>query len=88
MAKNNNLTDFLTGVADAIRAKKGISDTINPQDFEAEIEGISSGKPEQEKSATLTWNGSVEILPDEGYVLSKATANVQIPIYKGEVISG
>ena len=36
MAKNNNLTDFLTGVADAIRTKKGTSGLINPQDFESE----------------------------------------------------
>ena len=37
MAKNNNLTDFLTGVADAIRTKKGTSALIDPQDFESEI---------------------------------------------------
>ena len=43
MAKNNNLTDFLTGVADAIRTKKGTSGLINPQDFESEIASISSG---------------------------------------------
>lgn len=40
MAKNNNLTDFLTDVADAIRAKKGKTDHINPQDFSDEIASI------------------------------------------------
>lgn len=40
MAKNNNLTDFLTDVADAIRQKKGTSASINPQDFSKEIKGI------------------------------------------------
>lgn len=40
MAKNNNLTDFLTDVADTIRAKKGTSDLINPQDFSTEINGL------------------------------------------------
>lgn len=43
MAKNNNLKDFLTDVADAIREKKGISEAINPQDFSAEIASIESG---------------------------------------------
>ncbi|MBO7263176.1 MAG: BspA family leucine-rich repeat surface protein [Alistipes sp.] len=43
MAKNDNLTDFLVDVADAIREKKGISGEINPQDFSAEIASIESG---------------------------------------------
>lgn len=43
MAKNDNLTDFLTDVADAIREKKGISGSINPQDFASEIASIESG---------------------------------------------
>ena len=43
MAKNNNLTDFLKDVADAIRAKKGTSALINPKDFSAEIASIQSG---------------------------------------------
>lgn len=37
----NNLKDHLKEVADAIRAKKGTSNLINPQDFATEIEGIS-----------------------------------------------
>ena len=43
MAKNDNLTDFLTDVADAIRAKKGTTAKINPQDFSSEIASISTG---------------------------------------------
>lgn len=39
----NNLKDRLKEVADAIRAKKGTSELINPQDFATEIEGISGG---------------------------------------------
>ena len=43
MAKNDNLKDFLTDVADAIREKKGTTDAINPQDFSSEIASIQSG---------------------------------------------
>lgn len=43
MAKNNNLKDFVTGVADAIREKKGTTELINPQDFENEIRTIQTG---------------------------------------------
>ena len=44
MAKTDNLKDFLTDVADAIREKKGTTDLINPQDFSAEIASIQSGE--------------------------------------------
>lgn len=62
MAKNDNLTDFLTDVASAIRAKKGTTDKINPQDFSSEIESIEAGgagnpiiaKSEAEMTALLT----------------------------------
>ena len=43
MAKDNNLTDFLADVADAIREKKGTTELINPQDFASEIASIESG---------------------------------------------
>lgn len=43
MAKNNNLTDFLTDLADGIRAKKGTTGTINPQNFRSEIASIQTG---------------------------------------------
>ena len=43
MSKANNLTDFLTDVADAIRTKKGTSNLINPQDFSSEILSIPTG---------------------------------------------
>lgn len=43
MAKNDNLTDFLTDVANAIRTKKGTTALINPQDFSMEIASIQTG---------------------------------------------
>lgn len=35
--------------------------------------------PTQEKTVNITENGTVEVVPDNGYVLSKVTANVNIP---------
>ena len=43
MAKDNNLKDFLTDVADAIREKEGSTGLINPQDFSAKIRAIETG---------------------------------------------
>lgn len=43
MSKSNNLGDFLTGIADAIRAKNGSSALIDPQDFDTEIANLPSG---------------------------------------------
>ena len=43
MSKQNNLTDFLTDVANAIRSKKGTTDLINPQNFSTEIASLSGG---------------------------------------------
>lgn len=43
MAKSNNLKDFLTDVADAIRSKTGEAGLINPQDFSARIASIQTG---------------------------------------------
>lgn len=43
MAKDNNLTDFLTDVADAIREKEESSALINPQEFAAKIRALQTG---------------------------------------------
>ena len=43
MAKSDNLDDFLTDIADAIRNKKGTTNPINAQDFSSEIESIKGG---------------------------------------------
>ena len=52
MAKNNNLTDFLTDVANAIRTKKGMTGTIDPQNFNREIASISTGVDTSDATAT------------------------------------
>ena len=44
MAKNNNLQDFLTDVANSIRTKTGTTELINAQDFSDNILSISGGE--------------------------------------------
>jgi hypothetical protein len=41
---------------------------------------ISEPTPTQEKTVTIDANKTVEVLPDDGYALSKVTANVSVPI--------
>lgn len=43
MARTNNLSNFLTDVANAIREKKGTEGTILASDFDTEIESLPSG---------------------------------------------
>lgn len=43
MAKENNLSDFLSDIASAIREKKGTDEPINAQDFASEIASIETG---------------------------------------------
>lgn len=54
MAKNNNLRDFLTGVANAIRTRKGVAYDIGAQDFEAEILSIPGGSSPEYGADVLT----------------------------------
>lgn len=41
-------------------------------------------REEQEKTVDITENGTTEVLPDEGKVLSKVTVNVDVPASGGE----
>lgn len=42
MSKANNLTEFLTDIANTIRTKKGTTSTINPQDFSSQINTLTN----------------------------------------------
>ena len=68
MAKTDNLTDFLTGVADAIRTKKGTTALINPQDFESEIASITTG-------IDTSGNYTVKVIDYDGTVLMEKKGN-------------
>lgn len=58
MAKNDNLTDFLTDIADAIRAKKGTLGKINPQNFASEIASLGG---EQTAVNAYGWTGHADV---------------------------
>lgn len=52
-----------------------------------EVVDFIKSKTEQEKTVEITENGTVEILPDEGYMLSKVTANVNVSASGGNKLN-
>ena len=80
MAKTDNLTDFLTDIADGIRKKKGTTAKIPAQNFRTEIESISGGSTPT-GSITITSNGTYD-------VTTKATAVVNVPAPTPTVYGG
>jgi len=57
MAKNNNLGDLLTAIANAIRTKKGTAAQINAQDFDTEILALPTGGGDLLDISPITENG-------------------------------
>ena len=73
----NNLKDHLKEVADAIRAKKGTTDLINPQDFTTEIEGISGGGS-GESASTIEYLDITNVSDEQRTILSNYAQAVKI----------
>lgn len=82
MAISDRLNSIKTHVGNAyagVYNRGGIIPTKkNIENLKAAIESIAVQKPEQEKTVNVTENGSVIILPDDGKVLTKATAVVDV----------
>lgn len=70
MSKLNNLSDYLTDLANTIRTKKGKTGTINAQDFASEIASIVTSLPGQTKNVTPSFTQQT-ITPDTGYSLEQ-----------------
>ena len=70
-----DLNDVLTEQENLITTLKRVITSI-------EIGGEPT--PTQEKTIDITENGTVEVTPDDGYALSKVTANINVPTGGGE----
>ena len=96
MAKTDNLTDFLTDIADAIREKKGTTGAINPQDFSSEIASIESGGGSGGGSITPASVSDVNFYDYDGTILYSYTkeqflalsAMPELPTREGLICQG
>ena len=80
MARTNNLTNFLTDVADAIKTKKGSQVTIPAANFDTEIANLPSQGAYQQKSVTISSNTVTTVAPDTGYdAIDELTITTNIP---------
>lgn len=81
MARTNNLTNFLTDVAAAIKAKLGDQTDIPANQFDTKIGQIETVGTYQAKSVNITTNGSQTVVADQGYdALSSVTITVAVPV--------
>lgn len=89
MSVQTEIDRIITAVGaayDAVEAKGGTAPAARTiEGIAATISGIPSGsaKEEQEKSISITANGTYTIKPDAGKTLSKATAIVNVPTSGG-----
>ena len=73
-----NMTDEVASGNEAISDQTALISQIRTA-LQGKAAGGGTGKPEQEKTVEITQNGEHTITPDEGYTLSKVTANVNVP---------
>lgn len=66
MSKSNNLTDFLTNTADAIRYVKGSTALINPQNFENEIKSMLYLPAKGTALNSFPWK-TIKYISDNGF---------------------
>ena len=82
MSKDNNLHDFLTDIADAVREKKGTTEPINAQNLSEEIRSIQSGeKPSVEEKDVNFYDYDGTLL--FSYTIPEAQALTELPTPKG-----
>ena len=82
MARTDNLTNFLTDIATAIKTKKGTSAAIPASNFDTEIASIETAKPIklEDKQVSITMNETRRIVANSLYDgLSSVTVEVLVP---------
>lgn len=81
MARTNNLTNFLTDVAAAIKEKKGDNTNIQASSFDTEILSLPSQGTYEERTVNVTENGTQVITPSQDYdAMDQVTINTAIPL--------
>lgn len=83
MAKNNNLTDFLIDIADALRTNDGTTAKINPQNFRTKIANTVGVNIPKRSSTDLVVAGST-IKASAGYYAGEASKSIP----NGAITSG
>ena len=80
MARTNNLTNFLTDVADAIKTKKGVVENIPAANFDTEILNLPSQGNYEEKVINISQNGTQVVYPSSNYdAISQLNINTAVP---------
>ena len=81
MARVNNLSNFLTDVASAIKTKKGSETAIPAANFDTEILALPSQGVYQTKTINITTNGIRTITPDQDFdAIEQLNLSINVPI--------
>ena len=81
MARIDNLTNFLTDVASAIKTKKGSQTNIPASSFDTEILSLPSGGTYEQKTMTITQNGQTTLTPSAGYdAMDQVVLTINVPV--------
>ena len=78
MAKNDNLTDFVTDIADTLRTalKQDSTHKINPQDFSGIITEIANSSTIETEDIIITPSETMqEVSRTDGKYINKVTVN-------------
>ena len=80
MARTNNLSNFLTDVASAIKTKKGSEASIPAANFDTEILALPSQGTYEQKVMSITTNGTQTIVPSSGFdAIDELELTVAVP---------